>query len=516
MNWEQKCRCCPCSGVPEGDIPRTKCSPCCGSADGEESPRGTTTVHATGHDDAKAADVGAISEGKGGEHVSMDMPAARNCCGLPVNMLRGFMQNHLGPFLVSPVGGVSVIVVFLAIFGVAIWGVTQIKEDSDFRDFMPAGSYVIDYLNEEEAYFTTVGVPVAVYTAEVSYPTLHAEMDALFTGVKGSNTVVASTFSSWENGFYTYQTSYLGGDTTDTDQWYSRLNVYLAGAGARYRGDVKFANNSAAGSASNVITGARFMGNHRMCEDSTCQVKNMRDLRSTVSAVSPALGGSPAPFPFSEQYLNYEQYASIEEEAIRNIGLAFLAIFIITVAMIPNIKVALLVFLSVVLTILEVVGFMWHWDMKIDGVTVVMLIVALGLAIDYSAHIGMAYCTGGAGSRSEAVIKALADMGTPVCHGAMSTFIAIVVLAPSKSFVFISFFRQLFLTTVLGMGHGILLLPVLLNLLAPAPGKAVEFQRPETIVEMVAPVQPVASQEVLVKEGPAEPGAAPQGGAAQY
>merc|ERR1719353_2701851 len=163
-----------------------------------------------------------------------------------------------------------------------------------------------------------------------------------------------------------------------------------------------------------------------MCSDSGCKVKNMFDLRKAIAGTTPALGGDPSPFPFNVEYLNYEQYATIEEEAQRNIGLAFAAIFVITMLMVPNVTVALLVFLSVVMTILEVVGFMWHWDMKIDGVTVVMLIVALGLAIDYSAHIGVAYLhAGGAGSRSEAVIKALADMGTPVCHGAMSTFIAI-------------------------------------------------------------------------------------------
>lgn len=61
---------------------------------------------------------------------------------------------------------------------------------------------------------------------------------------------------------------------------------------------------------------------------------------------------------------------------------------------------------------------MYHWGLKVDGVTVVMLIVAIGLAIDYSAHIGVAYLHSTYRTADEAVVNALVDMGTPVVHGA--------------------------------------------------------------------------------------------------
>merc|ERR1719163_112154 len=233
-----------------------------------------------------------------------------------------------------------------------------------------------------------------------------------------------------------------------------------------------------------------------MCLNSRCEVENMRELRATVNAVTPALGGTPSPFPFSEEYLNYEQYASIENEARRNIGLAFVAIFIITIVMIPHPVVSLLVFSSVVMTIIEVIGFMYHWGLKVDGVTVVMLIVAIGLAIDYSAHIGVAYLHSTHRTAEEAVVNALVDMGTPVVHGATSTFIAIVVLAPSASYVFQSFFRQLFLATILGCGHGLLVLPVLLSLVGPTPRGQHISQELFPTAQEVDPAPGVPSTEV--------------------
>ena len=49
----------------------------------------------------------------------------------------------------------------------------------------------------------------------------------------------------------------------------------------------------------------------------------------------------------------------------------------------------------------------------------------------------------------------------------MSTFMAVIVLSGSKSYVFITFFKQLFLCTTLGVSHGLILLPVLLALMGP-------------------------------------------------
>jgi Niemann-Pick C1 protein len=51
----------------------------------------------------------------------------------------------------------------------------------------------------------------------------------------------------------------------------------------------------------------------------------------------------------------------------------------------------------------------------------------------------------------------------------MSTFMAVVVLGASKSYVFITFFKQLFLCTTLGVSHGLILLPVMLGTFGPPP-----------------------------------------------
>ena len=58
-------------------------------------------------------------------------------------------------------------------------------------------------------------------------------------------------------------------------------------------------------------------------------------------------------------------------------------------------------------------------------------------------------------------------MGSSVFHGGFSTFLAIVLTAPSKSYVFIIFFRLWFSIILFGMGNGFMLLPVILSYIGP-------------------------------------------------
>lgn len=58
-------------------------------------------------------------------------------------------------------------------------------------------------------------------------------------------------------------------------------------------------------------------------------------------------------------------------------------------------------------------------------------------------------------------------MGPSVFHGAFSTFLAIVVLAPSNSYIFQNFFKMWFGIIIYGVANGFIFLPVLLSLCGP-------------------------------------------------
>lgn len=111
---------------------------------------------------------------------------------------------------------------------------------------------------------------------------------------------------------------------------------------------------------------------------------------------------------------------------------------------------------------------MYFWNLTIDTVTCIQLVLAIGLAVDYSAHIGHSYMTV-TGDRNGMrftvhpieiickdmelshlillfiftvrTVKTMSLIGPAVFNGGFSTFLAFVLLASSNSYVFDVFFK---------------------------------------------------------------------------
>ena len=90
------------------------------------------------------------------------------------------------------------------------------------------------------------------------------------------------------------------------------------------------------------------------------------------------------------------------------------------------------------LIIVNIIGYMHFWGLTLDSVTIIMLIIALGLSVDYAAHIGRAFMEV-PGTPDERLKLCLENMGVAVLNGAVSTFLAVLLLGRSQSYVFITF-----------------------------------------------------------------------------
>jgi len=154
------------------------------------------------------------------------------------------------------------------------------------------------------------------------------------------------------------------------------------------------------------------------------------------------------------------------------VGLAVVAVFIIMLLMSANIQVTLLVMICVIIVDVDLFGLIYYWDLELNNVAVLNLVLAIGLSVDYSAHIAHAYLASKPPedkiyTREARTKAALGSIGSSVFHGAFSTFLAIAVLAPSGSYIFKVFFRMWFGIIVFGLANGLILLPVLLSIAGP-------------------------------------------------
>lgn len=96
---------------------------------------------------------------------------------------------------------------------------------------------------------------------------------------------------------------------------------------------------------------------------------------------------------------------------------------------------------------IDVGGIMCFWGLTIDIVSCVGLVLAVGLCVDYAAHIGLTFMAS-KGTRNERALNTVHQIGPAVMNGGISTLLALSVLADSKAHVFISFFKVIYLRCI--------------------------------------------------------------------
>jgi len=250
-------------------------------------------------------------------------------------------------------------------------------------------------------------------------------------------------------------------------KFYEWLRDYLDGPGIQFSQRVVFSDNTR-----NDIISSRIDCEYENLDTSVEQAEAMDSIRKTVDALPYEA------FGFTFTFINYETFKILERELWTNIGLSLGAVLIIMLVTLANLTAAIMVLFMVGMTLVDVLGIMYAWGLYIDTVTVVNLVLAVGLSVDYAAHVAHSFLVERAedegGSRRARARVTVGSIGAAVANGGISTFLAVVLLAASQSYIFRVFFQQFFAITVMGLGHGLMLLPVLLSLFGPAPYQMIE------------------------------------------
>ena len=83
----------------------------------------------------------------------------------------------------------------------------------------------------------------------------------------------------------------------------------------------------------------------------------------------------------------------IRTELFRNVGLSLLCVFITMLVLLAELWGSILVMICVLMTLIDVMGYMYFWGLTIDVVSSIIVIISIGLCVDYSAHIAHAFLT---------------------------------------------------------------------------------------------------------------------------
>ena len=391
----------------------------------------------------------------------------------------------------------------LALLGVTCWGASELRVEDRRNDFIPKASYMHDTIARQAALFCQEGEPTSIVTVDADFAAAatQAKLEGITVALTGKEAIAPFMKSptthpdrtyNWANAFAAFLASGAGpaavaaqGGTQDSTAakrivepaaYYKTVDAWLqSAAGRRYAADVVWKDRA---DPTAGIKASRAHAEHvsfQTCAGGTASkndvekmVSSMMELRATLATAVPPSAATGSTYAFSFNYPGWEGLNVIRHELIMNVVLAIAAVFVVVFVLIANFFVAALVCLCVAFTIIELLGTMYFWGLAIDTVSVINLVLAVGLAVDYAAHIAHCFMMK-QGGREERVAAAMRDIGAPVVNGAISTSLAVICLAGSDSYVFVVLFKQLFATCVFGVFNGLVTLPLMLMLVGPDP-----------------------------------------------
>merc|ERR1711968_56786 len=454
------------------------------------------------------------------------------CCNCKSGYLkRGLKQT--GEIITKGIGRILVLGFFLVLFIVGIIGGVFIYKDFKLEWFFPDESYVNKLFNWNTEYFAS-GKPVTVYVREMDYFAEQSRMGELHDYLNSSKYVDPNEdIEDWHYEFMEaarVETSDMYADLDGNHMWfkeekkyYQALHTWYAdGGGVRYRTRLKWKDSDCEDDTvvtpSTANTNAVLVWDTDKCNpleglaasrvSATLRLEytgkgqdrydTMTSMRLNINELMGESDGKSTAFPYSFEFLYWEEVGIIDAELVRNLIVCGIVVIIMVSMMIPHPRISCFVALSICLSVADLVGFMYWWDVTISGISTIYVLISVGLAVDYSAHIAHMFVES-TGTAPQRAIKALTRIGPSVFNAVMSTLAAVIIIGFSNSYVFRVFFKALFLTVLIGGAHGLLFLPAILSIFggdkavndaAPVKTNAVADDSPrddnDKAVEMVA------------------------------
>uniref|UniRef100_A0A9J8A850 SSD domain-containing protein n=1 Tax=Cyprinus carpio carpio TaxID=630221 RepID=A0A9J8A850_CYPCA len=220
------------------------------------------------------------------------------------------------------------------------------------------------------------------------------------------------------------------------------------------------------------IIASRFMAYHTPLVNSqefTAALEKARELAHNITMTMRNVTGTSQDFevfPYTVTYVYYEQYLTIVNEGLFNIGVCLLPTFVVCCILLGmDFRSGFLNLLTIVMITVDTVGVMTLWGIDFNAVSLINLVTAVGISVEFVSHLTRSFALSIRPTKVERAKEATANMGSAVFAGvAMTNLPGIVVLALAKAqLIQIFFFRLNLVITLLGMAHGLIFLPVLLS-----------------------------------------------------
>uniref|UniRef100_A0A6Q2ZBJ3 SSD domain-containing protein n=1 Tax=Esox lucius TaxID=8010 RepID=A0A6Q2ZBJ3_ESOLU len=451
--------------------------------------------------------------------------------------LASFAERHYAPFLLQPTTKVVVILLFLVLLVVSLYGTTRVRDGLELTDIVPRETSEYDFIGAQFKFFSFYNMYVVTQRAEYAQAQpllyqLHQRFSTVRYILREDNGQLprmwlhyfrdwlqglqAAFDQDWEAGRIT-QSSYSNGSDdgilaykllvqtgrrdkpinlnqlmrqrlVDADgiinpgafyiyltAWVSNDPVAYAASQANIRPHPPDWHHDRTDlmpeirlsiPAAEPIEYAQFPFYLNGLRETPQFVEAIESVRAICSNYSRQ--GLPS-YPNGYPFLFWEQYVGLRHWLLLSISVVLACTFLVCALFLLNPWTAGIIVLVLSLMTVELFGMMGLIGIKLSAVPVVILIASVGIGVEFTVHVALAFLTA-IGDRNRRAVLALEHMFAPVLDGAFSTLLGVLMLAGSEfDFIVRYFFAVLAILTVLGVLNGLVLLPVLLSYFGPYP-----------------------------------------------
>ncbi|XP_006139836.1 patched domain-containing protein 3 [Tupaia chinensis] len=366
----------------------------------------------------------------------------------PMNV---FFRDYFGPFLTSTESKFFVVLIYILYIILSIYGCLQVQEGLDLRNLASDDSYIRPYFNVEEDYFSHYGPRVMVIvTKSVDYwdENVRQKLGKCMNDFKNNDYIDKNLTEFWLQAYLQYMKN-NNQDPNDKNTFMNSISGFLTQFPI-FTYDINI-------SSSNEIISSRGFIQTIDISSSISKRLMLLQLRGIAEKCEIPL------MVYNHAFIYFDQYSAILENTIRNVIVASAAMFLVSLFLIPHPMCSLWVTFAIASVIVGVTGFMAFWNVNLDSISMINLIICIGFSFDFSAHISYAFVSSSQPSLNQKSIEALYMLGYPVLQSAVSTVIGVSVLSVAKAYIFRTFFKIMFLVMVFGAIHGLIFIPVFLT-----------------------------------------------------
>ena len=341
-----------------------------------------------------------------------------------------FIRKIYAPAILNGKAKIIIMTVFLGIFTAGLALLPDVKLGLDQRIAVPSDSYLIDYFNDLDHYFNA-GPPVFFVTKDlnVTERVHQQELCGRFSTCKEYSlanileqerkrpeiSYIAEATASWVDDYFLWLNPSLedccvdGSQTCFADRdppW--NITLYGMPEGEEFisllerwlkaptNEDCPLAGQAAYGDAVVIdkqevtIPASHFRTSHSSLHTQSDFIEAYRSARRIAREIS-AQNDNAEVFPYSKFYIFFDQYLSIVRLSATLVGAGLAVILVLTTCLLGSITTALVVTLTVLMTVVDILGTMALANVSLNAVSLVNIVICTGIAFEFCAHIARAY-----------------------------------------------------------------------------------------------------------------------------